>query len=240
VKKNFLKTVQQVRIIQPIAWSRTKSFEFLQLPLCPSSTQVQWLNWKEWDSLRLDLKKHYWRLGMRVLTLLWNGSLRIWKTQVGMTMVDLDLDLRASPVDIDEPIQTGGGAGPEPSPEIVSMLSEMGFTAAQARKALKETVRYFYLVNEVMLTLLHRAAMLSVPSNGYSVIKMIRAKKLPKGVRPPRQTQGDPRRFPHGTNLKLSSRIKVLRCIRGITLLMSERMSYLEKINGFCLMMKRL
>lgn len=47
--------------------------------------------------------------------------------------------------DIDAPIQTGGGAssGPEPSAEQVSMLADMGFTAAQARKALKETVRNF-------------------------------------------------------------------------------------------------
>jgi ubiquitin carboxyl-terminal hydrolase 5/13 len=46
--------------------------------------------------------------------------------------------------DIDAPIQPAGGAagGPEPSPEQISMLSDMGFTPAQARKALRETVSY--------------------------------------------------------------------------------------------------
>ncbi|CDO69813.1 hypothetical protein BN946_scf184803.g11 [Trametes cinnabarina] len=44
--------------------------------------------------------------------------------------------------DIDAPIQpaSSGGAGvPEPSAEQVSMLADMGFTPAQARKALRET-----------------------------------------------------------------------------------------------------
>jgi len=52
--------------------------------------------------------------------------------------------------DIDEPIViqqsgtsggggVGGGGGPEPSEEQVGMLAEMGFTHAQARKALRET-----------------------------------------------------------------------------------------------------
>ncbi|KAI0653789.1 ubiquitinyl hydrolase [Cubamyces menziesii] len=44
--------------------------------------------------------------------------------------------------DIDAPIQlasSGGSGAPEPSAEQISMLSEMGFTPAQARKALRET-----------------------------------------------------------------------------------------------------
>lgn len=43
--------------------------------------------------------------------------------------------------DIDAPIQAAGSgsSAPEPSQEQVSMLSEMGFTHAQARKALRET-----------------------------------------------------------------------------------------------------
>ncbi|KAI8969677.1 ubiquitinyl hydrolase [Trametes punicea] len=44
--------------------------------------------------------------------------------------------------DIDAPIQpaaSGGGGAPEPSAEQVSMLADMGFTPAQARKALRET-----------------------------------------------------------------------------------------------------
>ena len=44
--------------------------------------------------------------------------------------------------DIDAPIQLSGGSkGSEPSPEQVAMLADMGFTAAQAKKALRETVR---------------------------------------------------------------------------------------------------
>lgn len=48
-------------------------------------------------------------------------------------------------VDIDDPIQlaaVSAGSGPEPSPESISMMQDMGFTAAQARKALRETVRF--------------------------------------------------------------------------------------------------
>ncbi|KAJ7256532.1 ubiquitin carboxyl-terminal hydrolase 14 [Mycena haematopus] len=44
--------------------------------------------------------------------------------------------------DIDAPIQpTAGGAagGPEPTADQIAMLSDMGFTSAQARKALRET-----------------------------------------------------------------------------------------------------
>lgn len=46
-------------------------------------------------------------------------------------------------LDIDDPIvQTArGGGGAEPSPEQIGMLAEMGFSPAQARKALRETVR---------------------------------------------------------------------------------------------------
>lgn len=45
--------------------------------------------------------------------------------------------------DIDAPIQTPGSgtSAPEPSQEQVAMLADMGFTPAQARKALRETVR---------------------------------------------------------------------------------------------------
>jgi ubiquitin carboxyl-terminal hydrolase 5/13 len=43
---------------------------------------------------------------------------------------------------IDDPITVGvsSSKGPEPSPEQVAMLSDMGFAPAQARKALRETV----------------------------------------------------------------------------------------------------
>jgi ubiquitin carboxyl-terminal hydrolase 5/13 len=45
--------------------------------------------------------------------------------------------------DIDDPIQVtagGGTSGPEPSQEQIAMLADMGFSPAQARKALCETV----------------------------------------------------------------------------------------------------
>jgi Isopeptidase T len=43
--------------------------------------------------------------------------------------------------DIDSPIQsTASKSSPEPSPEQIGMLADMGFTPAQAKKALKETV----------------------------------------------------------------------------------------------------
>lgn len=53
--------------------------------------------------------------------------------------------LLTSVLDIDAPIpaQSGGGAAaaaPEPTPDQIAMLSDMGFTPAQARKALRETV----------------------------------------------------------------------------------------------------
>jgi hypothetical protein len=44
--------------------------------------------------------------------------------------------------DIDGPIQAASHSetGPEPSPDQISLLTDMGFTTAQARKALRETV----------------------------------------------------------------------------------------------------
>jgi ubiquitin carboxyl-terminal hydrolase 5/13 len=49
-------------------------------------------------------------------------------------------------LDIDDPIPSGGTSHKSayvPSEEQVAMLAEMGFTSAQARKALRETVRFF-------------------------------------------------------------------------------------------------
>lgn len=46
--------------------------------------------------------------------------------------------------DIDEPIQLGGGgasAASGPSEEQIAMIADMGFTHAQGKKALRETVR---------------------------------------------------------------------------------------------------
>ena len=49
-------------------------------------------------------------------------------------------------VDIDDPLPSsskGSTGGPEPSADQITMLSEMGFTPMQARKALRETVQTF-------------------------------------------------------------------------------------------------
>ena len=52
-------------------------------------------------------------------------------------------------LDIDDPLSTGGSSAnvPEPSSEQISMLVDMGFTPAQARKALRETVSSFCFVS---------------------------------------------------------------------------------------------
>ena len=55
-------------------------------------------------------------------------------------MVCAELGLRA---DIDSPIQPSSGSGAssnEPSADQIAMIADMGFSAAQARKALRETV----------------------------------------------------------------------------------------------------
>lgn len=47
-------------------------------------------------------------------------------------------------IDIDSPIQVSSGAGSaEPNADQVASLADMGFTNAQAKKALRETVRIF-------------------------------------------------------------------------------------------------
>jgi len=44
--------------------------------------------------------------------------------------------------DIDAPLQfSSKGSAPEPEPGLVAMLQDMGFSPAQAKKALRETVR---------------------------------------------------------------------------------------------------
>lgn len=59
--------------------------------------------------------------------------------------LELDFQLGAElHIDIDAPIhaaaKSSGAAGPEPATDQISMIADMGFTAAQARKALLETV----------------------------------------------------------------------------------------------------
>lgn len=63
----------------------------------------------------------------------------------------------------------------------VSMVSEMGFTPAQARKALKETVSRSTVIkseSDDEPFSICRAAQLSELSNGFSLIQMTRAKRL--------------------------------------------------------------
>ena len=54
---------------------------------------------------------------------------------------------------IDDPIPVSGSSskGPEPSPEQVAMLSDMGFPPAQARKALRETASSILSIGRVYL-----------------------------------------------------------------------------------------
>jgi ubiquitin carboxyl-terminal hydrolase 5/13 len=55
--------------------------------------------------------------------------------------------------DIDSPIQPVGqsASGPEPSAEQIGALADMGFTAPQARKALRETVYNIKCIIHVLL-----------------------------------------------------------------------------------------
>lgn len=65
---------------------------------------------------------------------------------------------------LDDPIPTGApSAASEPSPEQISMLADMGFTAAQARKALRETVSQVKDLADL------RMEMQSTQSSGYSL-----------------------------------------------------------------------
>lgn len=45
--------------------------------------------------------------------------------------------------DIDKPLSSNQAGGYEPPAEQVNMLADMGFTPAQAKKALCETVSFF-------------------------------------------------------------------------------------------------
>jgi ubiquitin carboxyl-terminal hydrolase 5/13 len=82
-------------------------------------------------------------------------------------------------LDIDDPIQSAGTSQKSaymPSEEQVVMLAEMGFTSAQARKALRETVRSRFVdchYNRLNAgSFFGRLETLSVPSNGSSVTQM--------------------------------------------------------------------
>ena len=89
-----------------------------------------------------------------ILRRLWNGYLDIWKIPVRyFFLFFFFFFLKNAPhffpfvnIDIDDPIQISSPSGaaansaPEPNPEQIATLADMGFTNAQARKALRETV----------------------------------------------------------------------------------------------------
>jgi len=87
-------------------------------------------------------------------------------------------------VDIDTPLQAAGAssaaAGPEPSPDQISMIADMGFSAAQARRALRETVSSVFASPLIP----SRLAMRSGLSNGCFPIPSIWAKILRPSRRP--------------------------------------------------------
>lgn len=92
--------------------------------------------------------------------------------------------------DIDDPIQIiaagAAGSSPEPSQEQISMLTDMGFTSLQAKKALRETVSQSL---DYMFTILisgHRMATLNVPLSGFLVTLMTQARR-PRFPRPRHQ-----------------------------------------------------
>lgn len=83
--------------------------------------------------------------------------------------------------DIDDPIQlsalTSSSSVPEPSADQIGLLADMGFTHAQARKALLETVRSPTLPLRVKLVdAARRAGILNVRSSGCSIIPMTPAR----------------------------------------------------------------
>ena len=60
-------------------------------------------------------------------------------------------------VDIDDPIEVSSStnnlkSGPEPNLEQIAMLADMGFTSAEARKALRETVCGSFFVFGLAMT----------------------------------------------------------------------------------------
>lgn len=118
-----------------------------------NSTKLLWLNSKRWDSRLFVVKRHCWQQAIKILKRPWNGYSDIWKILVRYWPFCLRFIIIKKTwihVDIDSPIQVASAIGPtnngpEPSPEQIAMLSDMGFTSAQARKALRETVRKFFL-----------------------------------------------------------------------------------------------
>ena len=95
-------------------------------------------NFRQWDSRSFDARKPFSQLATVIQRQPWNGYLHIWMTQVFFVSYSSHYGYLMLLPDIDAPLQA---AAADPSAEQVSMLADMGFTTAQSRKALKETVR---------------------------------------------------------------------------------------------------
>ena len=130
----------------PASSALSQSSSSAQLLPFRSSTKRRWPSSRGWASRRFGARRRSWPLVTATRRPRWSGSSNIWMTPVRLdpsrAVHDENLTWRAS-TDIDAPIQTpgSGSSAPEPSQEQVAMLADMGFTPAQARKALRETVR---------------------------------------------------------------------------------------------------
>jgi len=131
-------------------------------------------------------------------------------------------------VDIDAPIvqTTSSRSGPEPTPEQISTLADMGFSRPQARKALRQTVCgliavsfVLSLTNSLTNSLFRlmeirktcRTEIQSVPSNGSSRTRMIQARK----------TKVETQETPQAQRLRRSPDLP--RCLRATALGRSSR-----------------
>jgi hypothetical protein len=113
---------------------------------CQNSTKRRSPSLRRWVSLRSAAKRRFSQRGTAIRRPQWNGSLLTWRTQVGLSRTHYSVHLILTTpavcvLDIDGPIvQTTRSGGAEPSPEQIGLLADMGFSPAQARKALRETV----------------------------------------------------------------------------------------------------
>jgi hypothetical protein len=91
--------------------------------------------------------------------------------------------------DIDDPIVVAptilASSAPSVSPEQVSMIVDMGFSSAQASKALRETVRSTTRIPLSFCDALCRVAPSSGPSSGSFLIPTTWATPMPRRQRPP-------------------------------------------------------
>lgn len=139
-RQNFLRTHQVNEHMFP---PPTGSLTTQQLNrTCPNLTKPRSPSLKRWVFRWSAAKKRCSLRGTATRRLQWNGFSLTWRTQAGFSRYYSGLMRMYAYVDIDAPIGQAvkGGQGPEPSPEQIGMLADMGFTIPQARKALRETV----------------------------------------------------------------------------------------------------